>query len=351
MKTKLFILDSGAFSVWNKGGMINFQEYVDYCKKYPDCSYYVNLDVIPGVAREKRSITPEGVEESCKKSWENYRHMLAEGLPKSKVIPVYHQNDPIKWLDKYLDFGSPYIGISPANDHGTNAKLRWMKTLRKYLFDGAGRPVVKTHGFAVTSYDLMKFWDWYSVDSASWKLFAAWGSMYLPRVSGGGDWRYDIPPFIVSTSPMSKAKGKRQHHVESMSPGIIERVRAFLDSTGVPLGTSEIIQEKEGYKLNLEADEIWFDKKKVKVLRPIVRGVTNSFEMRAKVNAIFTIRSNPVLPVKHIYFAGAPMPYPLEFQMGRRLLSYFEIGRSKSKRPNKYMVKHMKMLKERSKQK
>lgn len=365
--TKLLILDSGAFSVWTQGAAIDLEAYLAFCQSLPDVSYYVNLDVIPGKPGDKKTLTKETVAESCKQGWRNYRRMI-EVLPKEKVIPVFHQGDPIAWLEKYLSFGVPYIGISPANDRATGAKnrpstvtfanraeplstkIQWLRTLRPYLFDGAGHPVVRTHGFAVTSYELMKFWEWHSVDSASWKLAGAWGNVYVPQVRGDGSFLFTEPPNSVrmSGTASSESLGKlltrvNRQNYEKLQPDLMR----FLAECDVSLGAFEVKPVEEGYKLKRDADEIWFSKKDRKVLVPTEKGVLTSVEERLRVNAHCIQMANNALKqtVHHIYFAGAVMPYPLEFQLGRRLLSYFH---TKGESGSKVLNNHTSMIRERN---
>lgn len=340
--TRSLMLDSGAFTVWSQGETILLEDYLSFCHDFPGCSYFVNLDVIPGKMNDKRSLNKDSIEASCKQGWQNYRSMIEE-LPKERVIPVYHQNDPLKWLDKYLSFGVPYIGISPANDCTTLEKIRWLGTLLPYLFDHATKkPLVKTHGFAVTSYDLMNFWQWHSVDSASWKLAGAWGAMYFPH-ERSGEWDFTRPPKSIAMSPMSPAFAKAHHfsHFENMTPGIKARVLAFLEFAGVPLGKFKIVDKKVGYKLDREKEEIWYDKEKWRVLRPEEKGVVTAVEERLRVNARFMKEANKVLPIDHIYFAGAQMPYPLEYKLGHRLLSYFH---TQGKGGRRCLRKHIKLI-------
>lgn len=354
--TRLLMIDSGAFSVWTQGAVINLGDYIRFCCANPAASYYVNLDVIPGVANNKKTLTKENIEASCKQGWENYLNMIKE-LPKDKVIPVYHQNDPIRWLLKYIDYGTRYIGISPANDNTTQNKMNWMdqkeggfkvneykreEGLRKYLFTGAGKPVVKTHGFAVTSYELMNLWQWHSVDSASWKLQAAWGAIYIPQ-SRGGQYDYTKPPIVIAVSPMSPLKHKsNEYHLDGMvrTPKLEERMLAYLKEVGVSLGKMATRQESSSYKLNLTKGELWFSKKDRIVMEELERGVVTSLEDRLKVTSYFIKQANKVLPVDHIYFAGAPMPYPLEYKLGRRLLSYHIVSKS----DNKCLKKHLRLM-------
>jgi hypothetical protein len=262
--------------------------------------------------------------------------MTEGGIPFNKVIPVFHQNDGFGWLERYLSDNCKYIGISPANDATVGEKLKWMQRVRKFIFDDAGRPLVKTHGFAVTTYKLMKYWDWYSVDSASWKLWASWGIIYVP-VKRGGEFAYDEPPHIVAVSPASKKVSAHQEHILSASPTFKESIKEYLNDIGAWLGKYEIIPVKPDY--NLKKGEIagegesWYRKHR-KIIRPSRHGVMTSFRERARANIRFMKRAEKALStVEHIYFAGAPMPLSyepcLETSIRKRLLSFHEIGQSK----------------------
>lgn len=352
-------MDSGAFSVWSQGATVDLHAYLKFCHRHPDTSYFVNLDVIPGRPNDKSSLTKDAIEESCKQSWRNYKSMLAE-LPKEKVIPVFHQNDNFKWLDKYLEFGTPYIGISPANDSRTNSiqikrkgliqqpqntKTEWLEKVRPFIFDKAGRPIVKTHGFAVTSYPLMKYWEWHSVDSASWKLVGAWGSIYYPTIKNG-HWDFGQVPWQCAVSPMAphQNNGKRDHNYFNLSPTIQRQVEEFVHSCGVEIGTYKIRNVPDDYRLRRHKGEIWYNKKDRIVLRPIVKGIATHVEERLRVNAEFIRRAAIALKdhVKVIYRAGAIMPYPLEFELENRLLSFAHL---KGKSARKVYRKHLKQVK------
>lgn len=330
MSKHLLMLDSGAFSVWNKGSTINLEEYVSFCSEHPEVSYYVALDIIPGRPGDKRGLLRNKAEseEGCLNGWKNYRRMTRE-LPKEKVIPVYHQNDDIRWLGKYLEHGSPYIGISPANDCTTLQRMKWMRGLKGLLFDGAGRPVVKTHGFAVTSFALMRFWEWYSVDSASWKMCGVMGGVYLPQQSQGED-DYSKSPLVIGLSPMSSAMVKWQGHINSASPRVKERTYRHLEQIGIPLGEYKIIKVEKGYSPGINRGELWYNRKKNEVLKVIVEGAIPNWEYRAIANAYFLKQANKVLPVKHIYFAGAPR-LQIEPHLPKRLITYHDIGSREGK--------------------
>ena len=337
--SRLLMIDSGAFSVW-KGGLppLDVHEYIRFCQAVPEASYYVNLDTIPGRPNESGSYTRENVAEACRTSWRNYRAMVAE-LPKDKVIPVFHQGDTVDWLDKYLNYGVSYIGISPTSDSlSTYGKRKWMNGagntlrgqsggLRKWLYDGAGRPTCKTHGFGATAYEIltMEGWHWHSVDSSSWMHCSTWGGVYTPELRRG-KWDYSLPPVPVAVSPRSP---KRQNsygnaqHLDQLRGRRRELFLSYLDEVGVMLGTHEIVQVGEGCKRT--APDTWFDRKAGLLLKVTAVGVTNSQVERMRVNAHFLRRSSRVLSVRHLYFAGvthADGYTKLERTLNPRLLSY-----------------------------
>jgi hypothetical protein len=300
--------------------------------------------VIPGKANQKKLLTRLNIDEACRRGWENYRRM-ADAMPKDKIIPVFHENDDVKYLEMYLNDGVKYIGISPANDDTTKGKLAWLKSIRRYLFDSAMRPTVRTHGFAVTSLALMNSMQWHSVDSASWKQNASWGSIYLPA-ERNGVYDYSRPPIHIALSISSPAQKKKDFHYRSSSPLLKERVDRYLAHCGVAMGTSELVPVGPGYKRKkVEAGhgELWHKRYTV-IERPIELGVSNSFRERARVNIKFIKELNKVVPVDFIYFAGLPMPYPIEYQCGYRLLSYHSISRDKDQ---KCLRKHIRILERR----
>lgn len=357
--TRLLMLDSGAFTVWTQEAEIDLDAYIGFCQDHEDCSYYVNLDVIPGKPGDKSTLTRDAVEQSCKQGWDNWREMI-DVLPRDKVIPVFHQGDHLKWLERYLEAGVKYIGISPANDRQTSGsnhkatlpgrgdqqttKLQWIRSLRPYLFDGAGRPVVRTHGFAVTSYDLMKCMEWHSVDSASWKLAGAWGSIYVPR--GGKSFDFTTEPEQIRASGTSgQTRLGSEIGAVKLAP-MSERTLSWLQTCGVPVGEFKTKKVDGTYKLDREREEIWFNKQERVVLVPVVKGVLTSVEERLRVNAEFIKRANDALKeyVRHIYFAGALMPYPLEFNLGRRLLSYYHLKGKSARRQLRTHLKSVRKL-------
>ena len=73
---------------------------------------YVNLDVIPGNfgIREWR---PEEIEAAAAASYTNQQKMKAAGL---NPMPVFHQDEHFRWLDKYLEDGEDHICLSASSE-------------------------------------------------------------------------------------------------------------------------------------------------------------------------------------------------------------------------------------------
>lgn len=152
------IIDSGAFSVWNKGGTIDIDEYKKFCLSKPQDWSFINLDVIP-----KTGCGPEEIERCCQASYENYLYLSKEI---KNIMPVYHYGDKMKWLKKYTSH-TDYIGVSPANDTHENVKRAFLKTVFNEL--NVKETKIKTHGLGYSSFSGLYLFPFYSVDSISFQ--------------------------------------------------------------------------------------------------------------------------------------------------------------------------------------
>ena len=173
------IVDSGAFTVWNKGGTISVK---GYSKKLANLlisfDIAANLDVIPGKrGMSARDITKAMTEDAARQGWDNYIY-LSDLFGTHRIMPIYHQGESLSWLKKMVDYGCEYIGISPSNDYHTNQRMHWLDDVFDYLTSLPEMP--KTHGYAVTSPVLMKTYPWFSVDSASWVHKGGMGVVSTP---------------------------------------------------------------------------------------------------------------------------------------------------------------------------
>lgn len=315
--TRRLMLDSGAFAVWSQGHALDLKEYIAFCHAHPETTYFIALDVIPG----SRGGHPGAadIDDACRASWANYRSMCGE-LPRAKVIPVFHGRDPIKWLHKYLDAGVDYLALGGVAMSNAADRYDFLRRIRPAV-ESSG---VKLHGLGITSFDLMKYWEWESVDSTSWKHIAAWGWIYVPRKTRG-EYDFSKEPHVVGASAMKKGAMVKQGHFQTMSPSVRAAAMEYLEFEGLRMGEWRVEQVTADYSIPRNSEEFWYDKRRRLLLRTVVKGVATSFEERCKATHAFMRRANAALPVRHVYYAGAPLPYPLETRMGSRLLSYFDL--------------------------
>lgn len=209
------MVDSGAFSAWNKGKHVDLDKYIAHCHAAIEKAnelgleiHIVNLDVIPGAAGESIAMTenfckPENkatIEAAAKQGFKNLRRMQREGI---NPIHVFHQGEDWKWLDRMVEHVD-YIGISPANDVPTKSRVIWIDSVFEYLHKHNIK--VKTHGFAVHAHKMLIRYPWTSCDSASWRIGAGMGWIFVP---GGGHGRpdYSKKPIMVRISSRNTEKG------------------------------------------------------------------------------------------------------------------------------------------------
>lgn len=188
------LIDSGAFSAWNKREQLDISNYIEYCHecieiaaKNNQAIRVVNLDVIPGSKGQTKELNKfigcakkiqqnkQLIEEAARQGYRNLKLMTSEGIT---PIHVFHQGEHFKWLDRMVEY-TDYIGISPANDMPTDSKIKWIESVFTYLY--TNNINIKTHGFAVLIIPVLKEFPWTSCDAASWKLSAAYGNIFYPN--------------------------------------------------------------------------------------------------------------------------------------------------------------------------
>ena len=225
------MLDSGAYSAWKSGASIDLDEYVKFIKKYGE--YFescVALDVIPGSAG---SMENADIEKAAAESRENYLAMRDQGLD---PIPVFHQGEDMKWLERMLDDGAQYVGISPYMRSSINQVIDWMDKCFDIVTDRDGRPIVKTHCFGATALPLVMRFPFYTADSTTWKLIPGYGRIKIPaeRLDGSYDFSVDGIALYVSTEAPADMSGQNLDKwlIKDMH---LERVTRFLEYCGVSL--------------------------------------------------------------------------------------------------------------------
>lgn len=169
------MLDSGAFTAWNKGEATTVEHVIDAYARFIDHAgelfeaiWMINLDVIPGQAG--RDPTPQEIADAIKQSDINFE-ILNKRFP-YQVLPVFHQGEHLSRL-KEVQKQAQYVCLSPRNDLHESARLEWGRALHSRF------PGIKSHGLAATGIDMFKAVPWYSVDSAAWRLRAAYGMVIV----------------------------------------------------------------------------------------------------------------------------------------------------------------------------
>lgn len=164
------MMDSGAFSfqmfIVKRKGVKNMDElrektidqYEKFCKtNQKDWDWYVTFDY----------------DQNVEVVWRVTKELEKRGL---KPVPVYHGDQSMDWLKKYLDAGYKRIGISSLT--WRRSKYRETRNYLDEVFRIAEPYKVKLHGFAVTSLSLTYAYPWWSVDSSSWSRTASYGAIY-----------------------------------------------------------------------------------------------------------------------------------------------------------------------------
>ena len=233
----VLLMDSGAYTNWKQGGHVDLEQFVQFIIGFrcPNVRQVipVNLDVIPG--EFGRSPTAEEVEESAKKSFDNFQTMQQAGIT---ALPVFHQGENFSWRDRMV-VEADYVGISPANDRSSLVRRLWLDEVFSHL--DRNRIKVKTHAFGVMAVSLLRPFPWYSADSASagWTAGVA-GRVFIPVwTRNGPDFTrsWDLPCGYRRTVPV---------HLLTLQGAEKEAVIAYL----------EFLNKQYGSDFNLE-DLLW----------------------------------------------------------------------------------------------
>ena len=202
-----------------------FWAYVDtyaaFVKEYAHAiDYYATVDVL---------FNPE-------MSWEVLKYM--EGEHGLNPVPVIHYNTPIKWIEKHLEEGYDYLGIGGLGQEiSKSSYYGWADKVYSVICDPKTKlPTVRTHGFAMTAYDLLIRYPWWSVDSASWAKAGGFGRLYVPRTQSG-KWSFAKPPYNISVSGKAPSKHEQGKNLLTMTQGEQKAVRNWLDHIEVPFGS------------------------------------------------------------------------------------------------------------------
>lgn len=195
-------LDSGAFSAFTKGVEVDIAGYCRYVRENSDIIEFASvLDHIG----------------SAQGTYENQCTMEGLGVT---PLPCFHYGEDMRYLEYYIS-KYPYITLGGMVPISTQQLTLWLDDLFKnYLTDANGRPLVKVHGFGLTSLPLMKRYPWYSVDSSTWVQWAANGMILVPSLGQ------------INVSDKSSSRKMAGQHIDTIPPVQREAVVLEIEQFG-----------------------------------------------------------------------------------------------------------------------
>lgn len=243
--THLFI-DSGAFSLGPlvKKGELKGEEYVTKTGKvkhkswYDSKEYFEYIDGYCEFLKENAKYITTSVNvdvlDDPERTYRNQQYIeKTHGL---RVVPVIHSFTEEKYINRYLDDGHDYIALGGMGGRQMEKRRQYKKWIDKVFTRLCPKsndyyPLVKTHGFAVTSWHAMTRYPWYSVDSTTYAKMGGYGWLLVPRAHPDPDRRNEFDfnrPYLqigvcAEPSPSVKARPKTratwaQYDGEFISP-------------------------------------------------------------------------------------------------------------------------------------
>ena len=231
-KGKLLI-DSGAHSAHTKGIKLDLEEYIGFVNDHIEkTTLYVQVDKIPGVYLMPK--TAKDFLEAPELSWENYLYMREKSKDPSKLVPVFHQGEDLKWLENMCNYtfsdGShiPYIGLSPRGDVSLKAKYDFSAECFSVI-QSSKNPTVKTHAFGATSLEMLERLPYTSADSTTWVLVSAYGQVWMPGAIIG---EFDGVGIKLGVSKENIAHPTGTQTYWEQSPEIKKKLDDYFESIG-----------------------------------------------------------------------------------------------------------------------
>lgn len=170
-------MDSGAFSVWRSGYVIDLAEYIDICLQLLETDALLtevfSLDVINDDANMSR-----GHAAAIRQSRYNLQKMWDAGVP---AIPTFHVGAPWEWL-REIAAEFPKIAVGGMIGRPRNAQVLFLGQVFREVWPK------KIHGFGLGSEWILNQFPFHSVDSTSWEsgpcMFGRWKTIGAARVRG-----------------------------------------------------------------------------------------------------------------------------------------------------------------------
>ena len=222
-----YMVDSGAFTAWNKGKEVRRASLIDFynqlADEYSDCCEYtfVSLDRIPG--RQGVPRTADDFIVAAEETVRNYEFMVK--AVNGYIKPVYHDGEA-DWVLRAYD-NAPYISLSANQDLTHQQREAWVaETVKKV------GPKRQLHGLAMTGTRMLRTTRWCSVDSASWVYWGAMGAIAWLRDDGS-------LKLLPASAESPRAKDQDQH-LANLPPIVRDRILTAMEAEGF---TEEMIRK------------------------------------------------------------------------------------------------------------
>lgn len=210
-----------------------------YCDAY---AKFMKMESLIGKVKYFATVDAIGSAEISKLNQEYFEK--EHGL---RPVPVVHFGSHPKWLDYYLEQGHKMIGLGGMARRPNKKKiinwcdeafLRICPASKNYI------PQVKIHGFAMTTWQLMRRWPWFSVDSTSYLLYGTYGLICVPFWNKQDRcFRFDRPPMVVSVSSRGRPIDfKTRMHISQGHGDTIEvrkTTHRWLELIGCKMGKAD----------------------------------------------------------------------------------------------------------------
>lgn len=173
------LIDNGAFTVHRQGGTLDIDKYIEYINENDEyCDYFIALDEIPGKWGQER--TREEILHAPLQTWENYLYMIEKVNKPEKLLPVFHQGDDFKWLEKILTHPTPkYICISGNKELTNKRREAFYKQCYEYI--NRLNPNIKVHCLGSATMSNVEKFPFTSMDSTTYIMTGVNGNILMPN--------------------------------------------------------------------------------------------------------------------------------------------------------------------------
>ena len=188
--------------------------YIEFLHLHKHClEFYVTLDVIKNPQR----------------TWDVLKYMESCGL---HPMPVYHYGEDISWYKKMID-NYEYVGIGGLGQEISKTRFfPFADKLFKMICNEDGTPRLKTHGFAVTSLEVLKQYPWHTTDSSTWTTLSRSGTVFIPKLNRQK--AYDFLGIPVSVA-VTEQRLKSKTHFNNLTPSVQKHILDYLGTLNLDL--------------------------------------------------------------------------------------------------------------------